>query len=70
MSKCTQHFLDGFLQAEAEARESMISETETQVHLAKQFCRFDKMQKLAKNEIIKKIAEKAKLETLKLMERN
>lgn len=70
MSKYTQHFLDGFLQAEAEARESMISETETQVHLAKQFCRFDKMQRLAKNEIIKKIAEKAKLETLKLMERN
>ena len=69
MSKYTQPFLDGFLEADAEAREAMISETETQVYLARQFCRFDKMQKLARNDNIKKMAERAKMETIKLMER-
>lgn len=64
-----QPFLDNFLKAEAEARESMISETERQLYLARQFCRFDKMQRLARNESIRKMAEKAKLETIKLMER-
>jgi len=70
MNKYTQDFLPGFLKAEAEVREAMISETETQLYLAKQFCKFDKMEKLAKNDHMRKMAEKAKLETIKLMERS
>lgn len=69
MSKLEQPFLDGFLEADAKAREAIISETETQLYLAKQFCRFDKMQKLATNNNIRKMAERAKMETIKLMER-
>lgn len=65
-----QPFIDGFLKAEAEARESMITEQERQVHLAKQFCRYDKAQKLCKNEFMKKFLEKAKRDTIKLMERS
>lgn len=64
-----QPFLDNFLKAEAEARESMISETERQVHLAKQFMRFDKALKLCKNDTMKRLLERYKQETLKLMER-
>lgn len=69
MTKYVQDFLPNFLDAEAEARESMISETERQLYLARQFCRFDKMQKLATSDSIKKMAEKAKMETIKLMQR-
>jgi cobalamin biosynthesis Co2+ chelatase CbiK len=69
MSKYVQDFLPRFLEAEAEAREAMITETERQIHLAKQFCRYDKMQKLATNDIIRKVAERAKMETIRLMER-
>lgn len=69
MTKYVQDFLPNFLDAEAEARESMISETERQIYLARQFCRFDKMQRLATNDRMKKMAEKAKMETIKLMER-
>lgn len=64
-----QDFLPGFLEAEAEAREAMISETERQVHLAKQFIRFDKAQKLVKSPSLIKKLEQYKRETLKLMER-
>lgn len=70
MSKYTQDFLPNFLQMGAEQREAEISETERQIYLAKQFCRFDKMQRLARNDNIRRMAEKAKLETLKLMERH
>lgn len=69
MTKYIADFLPGFLDAEAEARESMISETERQLYLARQFCRFDKMQKLATSDSMKKMAEKAKMETIKLMQR-
>lgn len=64
-----QEYLPNFLKAEAEARESMITETERQLYLARQFCRFDKMQKLATSDRMKKMAEKAKMETIKLMQR-
>ena len=69
MTKYVQDFLPHFLDAEAEAREGMITETERQLYLARQFCRFDKMQKLATSDRIKKMAEKAKMETIKLMQR-
>lgn len=69
MTKYVQDFLPNFLDAEAEARESMITETERQIYLARQFCRFDKMQRLATSDRMKKMAEKAKMETIKLMER-
>lgn len=67
--KYEQPFLPRFLEAESEAREAMISETERQVYLAKQFSRYDKMQKLCKNEFMRKVLEKAKTDTIKLMER-
>ena len=69
MTKYVQDFLPNFLDAEAEARESMISETERQIYLAKKFCWFDKMKKLATNDNTKRMLEKAKMETIKLMER-
>lgn len=62
-----QPFLDGFLKAEAESREAMIDETTRQIHLARQFIRFDKALKLCKNENTKKMLERYKQETLKLM---
>lgn len=65
----SQPFLDGFLQADAEAREAMIDETTRQVHLARQFIRFDKAMKVCKNEHMRKMLDKYKRETLKLMER-
>lgn len=67
--KYEQPFLPRFLEAESEAREAMISETERQVYLAKQFSRYDKMQKLCKNEFMRKVLEKAKRDLIKLMER-
>ena len=64
-----QPFLDGFLKAEAEAREALISKTETQICLAKQFCRYEKALKVCKNDFMKKMLEKAKRDVIKLMER-
>ena len=65
-----QPFIDGFLKAEAEARESMISKQERQVYLAKQFCKYDNALKICKNENTRKILEKAKRDVIKLMERD
>ena len=67
MNKYVQDFLPHFLEAEAEAREQFVAETTTQVHLAKQFIRYDKMIKLCKNENTRKYLERAKQEILKLM---
>lgn len=67
--KYTQDFLPGFIEAEAETREQMISETERQLHLAKQFCRYSKMQKVCKSEQMQKMLEKAKRDVIRLMER-
>jgi len=64
-----QDFLPGFLEADTRAREAMISETETQVHLAKQFIRFDKAQKLSRNPKMQEMLERYKQETLKLMQK-
>ena len=65
-----QPFIDGFLKAEAEARESMISEQERQIHLARQFCKYDNALKVCKNENTRKVLEKAKRDVIKLMERS
>ena len=67
--KYTQDFLPGFLEAEAETREQMISETERHLHLAKQFCRYEKQIKLCKSDHVKQILEKAKRDVIRLMER-
>lgn len=64
-----QPLLPGFETAKPEEREEMISRTRSQIHLARQFCRFDKMQKMATNDNMKKLLEKAKQDTLKLMQR-
>ena len=64
-----QPFLPGFLEADAKAREAMISETERQLYLAKQFCRYERAQKKCPNEYMKKMLERYKQETLKLMQR-
>lgn len=65
-----QPFLDNFLKADAEAREAIIDETTRQIHLARQFIRFDKAIKLCKNERTRQQLERYKQETLKLMERS
>lgn len=69
MNKYVQDFLPGFLEAEAEVRESMITEYERQLHLAKQFCRYEKQQKLCNSDFMKNVLEKAKRDIIKLMER-
>ena len=69
MSKYTQDFLPNFLKMEAEQREAEISEQERQLHLAKQFCRYEKALKLCKNDFMRNVLEKAKGDVIKLMER-
>ena len=69
MSNLEQPFLDNFLKAEADAREAIIDDTTRQLHLARQFIRFDKALKVCKNENTKRMLEKYKRETIKLMER-
>ena len=69
MTQYTQDFLPGFLKADSDARESMIDETTRQVHLARQFIRFDKASRVCKSEHMRKMLEKYKMQTLKLMER-
>ena len=64
-----QEFLPNFLKAEAEAREEIISEEERQLHLARQFCRYDKALKVCRSEGMRKILEKAKSDIIRLMER-
>lgn len=65
-----QPFLDNFLKSEAEATEALIEKTETQLHLAKQILRFEKMQKkVCKDSSLYAILERYKQQTFKLMER-
>ena len=64
-----QRSLEDFLKANAEEREAMIDETATQLHLARQFIRFDKAASVCKNEAARKQLEKYKQEIIKLMER-
>lgn len=65
-----QQFLDGFLQAEAEARESMIGDAEKMLHLAKTALRYEKMQKVCKNESLRALLERQKQQIFKMMERH
>lgn len=69
MPSYRQDFLPGFLEAEAETRKAMITETERQLYLARQFCRYEKQIKLCKSEHMKQILEKAKRDVIRLMER-
>ena len=69
MTKYVQDFLPNFLDCKEDAREELLDKTTSQVHLAREFIRYDKMIKLCKNEHTKKMLEKCKQETLKLMQR-
>lgn len=69
MTKYIQPLLPGFEEAKPEEREIIITETERQVYLARQFCRYDKMLKVCKNEKMRLMLEKAKRDTIKLMQR-
>lgn len=60
---------ENFDKADTEAQESMISETERQLHLARQFCKYNKAIKLCKDEKTIQLLERCKRQTLKLMER-
>lgn len=60
---------ENFDKVDAEAQEAMISETERQLHLARQFCKYNKAIKLCKNEKTIQLLERCKRQTLKLMER-
>ncbi len=56
------------MEADDKGKEELISETERQLHLARQFCRFSRMQKVCKNEKMQQMLEKYKLDIIKLME--
>lgn len=60
---------ENFDKVDTEAQEAMISETERQLHLARQFCKYNKAIKLCKNEKTIQLLERCKRQTLKLMER-
>lgn len=70
MNNVEQPFLDNFLKADAEAREAMIEEQTRQLHLAKQFCRYEKAQRLCRDERTKQLIQRCKMQTIKLMERH
>lgn len=57
-----------FENASTKEREEMIDETTRQVHLARQFIRFDKALKICTNDSMRKRLEEYKRQTLKLME--
>lgn len=59
---------ENFENASAKEREDMIDETTRQVHLARQFIRFDKALKICTNDSMRKRLEEYKRQTLKLME--
>ena len=60
---------ENFDKVDAEAQKAMISETERQLHLARQFCKYNKAIKLCKNEKTIQLLERCKRQTMKLMER-
>lgn len=62
-------FVDEFLEADTEAREAVIDETTRQIHLARQFIRYDKAKKLCRDHKMQAMLEKYKQEVLKLMQR-
>lgn len=59
---------ENFENASTKEREDMIDETTRQVHLARQFIRFDKALKICTNDAMRKRLEEYKRQTLKLME--
>lgn len=70
MDNYMQPFIEGFLKAEAKARESLITNTERDLHLAKQALRFEKMQKkIGKNNTLYQVLERHKKAVFQLMER-
>lgn len=56
------------MEADDKGKEELISETERQLYLARQFCRFSRMQKVCKNKKMQQMLEKYKLQCIKLME--
>lgn len=62
-------FVDEFIEADTEAREAVIDETTRQIHLARQFIRYDKAKKLCRDPKMQAMLEKYKQEVLKLMQR-
>ena len=62
-----QPFLDEFLKSEE--KQKLVEETERQLRLAKQFCRYDKQLRICPSPTLKKMLEKAKIDIIKLMER-
>lgn len=64
-----QPFLDNFLKAEAEARESLIDDAERLLHLAKTALRYEKMQKVCKSGSLYNLLERQKQAVFKLMEK-
>lgn len=56
------------MEADEKGKEELITETERQLHLARQFCRFSRMQKVCKNEKMQQMLEKYKMQCIKLME--
>lgn len=59
---------ENFENASTKEREDMIDETTRQVHLARQFIRFDKALKICTSDSMRKRLEEYKRQTLKLME--
>ena len=70
MNKYVQDFLPNFLETKTEDRNGFIHETERQLHLAKQFCLYDKQLSVCKSPTLQRMLEKAKLDIIRLMERS
>lgn len=68
MNKYTQDFLPNFI--ESENKNEFIDETERQLHLARQFCRYDKQLRVCKSPTLQRMLEKAKSDIIRLMERS
>lgn len=69
MPKYEQPFLDGFLEMEAEQREKFISDMTTQIHLAREFNRYEKMIRLCPNDHLKSLYERQRSKIIQLMSR-
>lgn len=61
--------LEGFMNADEKGRELIVDETTRQVHLAREFIRYDKAKKLCRDPKMQAMLEKYKQEILKLMQR-
>lgn len=61
-------FIDEFLQSEQ--KQKLVEETERQLLLAKQFCRYDKQLRICSSPTLQKMLEKAKMDIIRLMERS